>query len=86
MLGVGPVSSRSWVEAVRGEVDLAGEVVELYFHVGLDYVRLEGDHDDGHGDVGDDPLCSWTFASLGSVPAGCVEEEGGGGEEGEEDR
>ena len=43
------------MEAVRGVVDLAGEVVELYFHVGLDYVRLEDD--DGHGDVGDDPSC-----------------------------
>jgi hypothetical protein len=52
---VGPVSSRPWFEAVRGEVDLAGEVVELLFHVGLDYVRLEGDYDDDHGYVGDEP-------------------------------
>ena len=64
MLGMGPVSSRSWVEAVRGEVDLAGELVELYFNVGLDYLRLEGDdgHGDVHsdlggGDVGDEPSC-----------------------------
>jgi len=55
LLGVGPVSSRSWVEAVRGEVELAREVVELYFHVGLDYVRLEGDGE--HGDVGDELPC-----------------------------
>jgi len=36
LLGVKPVSSSSWVEAVTGEV------VEHYY-VGLDYVRLEGD-------------------------------------------
>ena len=73
MLGVGPVSSRSWVEAVRGEVELSGEVVEPYNQVGLDYVRLEGDG--RHGDVGM-PLCFWTFVSLGFVPAGCGKEEG----------
>ena len=43
------------VETVRGEVELAGEAVELYFHVGLDYVRVEGDGE--HGDVGDDLPC-----------------------------
>ena len=73
LLGPGPLSSRSWVEAVRGEVELSGEVVEPYNHVGLDYVRLEGDG--GHGDVGM-PLCFWTFVSLGFVPAGCGKEEG----------
>ena len=32
---------RVWmVETVRGEVELAGEAVELYFHVGLDYVMV----------------------------------------------
>ena len=47
---------RVWmVETVRGEVELAGEAVELYFHVGLDCVRVEGDGE--HGDVGDDLPC-----------------------------
>eukprot|EP00091_Calanus_sinicus_P016416 TRINITY_DN35759_c0_g1_i1.p1 TRINITY_DN35759_c0_g1~~TRINITY_DN35759_c0_g1_i1.p1 ORF type:complete len:102 (-),score=33.45 TRINITY_DN35759_c0_g1_i1:100-405(-) len=46
LLGDGPVSSCSWVENVRGEVDLAVEVVELYLHVGLDYGRQVGDGDD----------------------------------------
>ena len=56
------------MEAVRGEVELSGEVVELYIHVGIDYVRLDGD--------GGMPLCFWTFVSLAFVPAGFGEEEG----------
>ena len=78
------------VETVRGEVELAGEAVELYFHVGLDYVRVEGDGE--HGDVGDDLPCVpghllVLVLFLQGVWKWKVEgEEGGGGEEGEEDR
>jgi hypothetical protein len=73
------------VETVRGEVQLAGEAVELYFHVGLDYVWVEGDGE--HGDVGDNlPCVPGHLLVLVLFLQGKEEVEGGGGEEGEEGR